>query len=162
MIDWKHYQETFLSVVSETIYEGKNNFFSEKICKPLVNLHPFIVMSTPYTLRKLQNNISYTSQKTTIINESFLGNICFGIEENQIDNIKYKISNCEYLEEDFSLIDFNKYNINKDKTVVFFDDHQAGYRRLIEAQQAGFTHIMYDDNYPWPGDNYSLKQTSKK
>ena len=52
--NWKHYQETFLSVVSETIYEGKNNFFSEKICKPLVNLHPFIVMSTPYTLRKLQ------------------------------------------------------------------------------------------------------------
>lgn len=28
--NWKHYQETFLSVVSETIYEGKNNFFSEK------------------------------------------------------------------------------------------------------------------------------------
>ena len=52
--NWKHYQETFLSVVSETIYEGRNNFFSEKICKPLVNLHPFIVMSTPYTLKKLQ------------------------------------------------------------------------------------------------------------
>ena len=52
--NWKHYQETFLSIVSETIYEGRNNFFSEKICKPLVNLHPFIVMSTPYTLRKLQ------------------------------------------------------------------------------------------------------------
>ena len=52
--NWKHYQETFLSVVSETIYEGRNNFFSEKICKPLINLHPFIVMSTPYTLRKLQ------------------------------------------------------------------------------------------------------------
>jgi len=52
--NWKHYQETFLSIVSETIYEGRNNFFSEKICKPLVNLHPFIVMSTPYTLRKLK------------------------------------------------------------------------------------------------------------
>ena len=52
--NWKHYQETFLSVVSETIYEGRNNFFSEKICKPIINLHPFIVMSTPYTLRKLK------------------------------------------------------------------------------------------------------------
>ena len=35
-------------------YEGKNNFFMKKYVNPLVNLHPFIVMSTPYTLRKLQ------------------------------------------------------------------------------------------------------------
>ena len=54
--NWKHYQETFLSIVSETIFSSKteNNFLSEKICKPIINLHPFIVMSTPYTLRKLQ------------------------------------------------------------------------------------------------------------
>jgi|TARA_R100001443_G_scaffold2804_1_gene9275 hypothetical protein len=52
--NWKHYQETFLSIVSETIYEDKSKFFSEKICKPLVNLHPFILMSTPYSLRYLK------------------------------------------------------------------------------------------------------------
>jgi len=52
--NWKHYQETFLSIVSETIYENKSKFFSEKICKPLVNLHPFILMSTPYSLRYLK------------------------------------------------------------------------------------------------------------
>jgi len=52
--NWKHYQETFLSIVSETIYRGRLNFLSEKICKPLINLHPFILMSTPHTLRKLQ------------------------------------------------------------------------------------------------------------
>ena len=52
--DWKHYQETFLSVVSETIYDGRLNFFSEKICKPLINLHPFILMSTPYSLKFLK------------------------------------------------------------------------------------------------------------
>ena len=52
--DWKHYQETFLSIVSETIYGGRLNFFSEKICKPLINLHPFILMSTPYSLKFLK------------------------------------------------------------------------------------------------------------
>ena len=52
--NWKHYQETFLSIVSETIYNGRLNFFSEKICKPLINLHPFIIMSTPYSLKFLK------------------------------------------------------------------------------------------------------------
>ena len=52
--NWEHYQETFLSIISETIYRGRLNFLSEKICKPLINLHPFILMSTPHTLRKLQ------------------------------------------------------------------------------------------------------------
>jgi hypothetical protein len=54
--NWKHYQETFLSIVSETIFtsESENNFFSEKICKPLINLHPFILMSTPFSLHKLK------------------------------------------------------------------------------------------------------------
>ena len=59
--NWKHYQETYLSIVSETLYKsrahkwsGRLNFFSEKICKPLINLHPFILMSTPYSLRKLK------------------------------------------------------------------------------------------------------------
>ena len=52
--DWKHYQETYLSIVSETLYDGKLYFFSEKICKPLINLHPFILMSTPHSLQKLR------------------------------------------------------------------------------------------------------------
>ena len=40
--------------------------------------------------RKLQNNISYTSQKTTVINDTLLKNICFGIEEKNIDYERYK------------------------------------------------------------------------
>ena len=58
--NWKHYQETYLSIVSETIYSPENitpfecMFLSEKICKPLINLHPFILMSTPYSLQKLR------------------------------------------------------------------------------------------------------------
>ena len=48
------YLETFFSVVSETLFEQEAIFLSEKVAKPLLNLHPFIVMSTPYTLKKLR------------------------------------------------------------------------------------------------------------
>lgn len=45
------------------------------------------------------------------------------------------------------------------RTLVFFDDHQAGIRRLEEARQAGFRHYVSDDNYfPGVGDNFALKQ----
>ena len=35
--------------------------------------------------RKLQNNISYTSQKTSVVNDTLIKNICFGIDENEVD-----------------------------------------------------------------------------
>ena len=64
---------------------------------------------------------------------------------------------------DFSDVDWEKVGIDtpakKAATLIYFDDHQSGYRRLLEAQRAGFVHAMYDDGYPWPGDNYALKQT---
>ena len=43
-----------------------------------------------FLIFKLQNNISYTSQKTTVINDTLLKNICFGIEEKNIDYERYK------------------------------------------------------------------------
>ena len=50
---WNHYQETFLSIVSETCFDNNSIYFSEKTIKPLLHMHPFIIMSTPYTLQKL-------------------------------------------------------------------------------------------------------------
>lgn len=65
--------------------------------------------------------------------------------------------------QDFNAIDWNTLGIDSpekfQQSLVYFDDHQSAYRRLVEAQRAGFIHIMYDDGYPWPGDNYALKQT---
>ena len=84
--NWDYYQESFITVVSETIFEPwkkwnypetadeikgpytddlmqtiKNNthlyhniFFSEKILKPIMNLHPFIVFSVPGFLGQLE------------------------------------------------------------------------------------------------------------
>jgi len=55
--NWENYQETFLSVVSETCYDNKKNdclYISEKSLKPIMNLHPFIIFSTPYFLKNLK------------------------------------------------------------------------------------------------------------
>lgn len=47
-------------------------------------------------------------------------------------------------------------------TLIFFDDHQAGVRRTLEAARFGFGHAVFDDNYLPPsligqnGDNFAL------
>ena len=48
------YKETFLSVVTEVLFDHDSIFLSEKILKPIWNLHPFIVASVPFTLKKLK------------------------------------------------------------------------------------------------------------
>ena len=47
------------------------------------------VIENNYLRRKLQNNISYISQKTTVINDTLLKNICFGFKEKEIDIERY-------------------------------------------------------------------------
>mgnify|MGYP004032281571 CR=1 FL=1 len=43
-------------------------------------------------------------------------------------------------------------------TIIFFDDHQSGLRRSVEAARFGFRHVIFDDNYlPFTGDNAALK-----
>jgi len=51
---WEFYEETFLSVVSETLYDNDKLYFTEKICKPIMCLHPFILVTSPHSLKKLQ------------------------------------------------------------------------------------------------------------
>jgi hypothetical protein len=60
--------------------------------------------------------------------------------------------------QDFNKIDWDSLNLDMERTLVFFDDHQSGLRRTVESQERGFIHLVFDDNYP-PGfgDNYSLK-----
>lgn len=47
----------------------------------------------------------------------------------------------------------------EEKTLIFFDDHQAAVHRVQHARQIGFRHVMFDDNYlPSLADNMALKQ----
>ena len=63
------------------------------------------LINNNFLRRKLQNNISYISQKTTVINDTLMKNICFGIEEKDIDIDRYnqtlEISELKDVEQNF-------------------------------------------------------------
>jgi hypothetical protein len=48
------YEETFFSIVNETWTDADSVFLSEKIFKPIVNFHPFLVFGNPGTLAHLR------------------------------------------------------------------------------------------------------------
>lgn len=54
-IDEDSYKTSFVSVVSETLFNDNMDFFSEKIYKPLSVGHPFIINGTPRGLKRLRN-----------------------------------------------------------------------------------------------------------
>ncbi len=71
--------------------------------------------------------------------------------------MEYRSSRAEYFDQDFSSLDWSA--LPKDKTVLFFDDHQNAYERVRTAHELGFKHLMFEDNYPASrGDCYSLKK----
>lgn len=52
-----HYENTYFSIVNETNYFkdlGEGLFLSEKVFKPILRCHPFIIVSRPYSLEKLR------------------------------------------------------------------------------------------------------------
>ncbi len=49
------YIQTYFSVVTETAFDNDKCWFStEKVYRPMLHLHPFIVYGSPYTLRELR------------------------------------------------------------------------------------------------------------
>lgn len=59
---------------------------------------------------------------------------------------------------DFSMVQWHKFNVSPEDSLVLFDDHQSGLRRTLEAVQMGFKHLVFDDNFDGWGDSYSLRQ----
>jgi len=47
-------RNTFVSVVTESLYTERSVFFSEKIYKPIYCAQPFIIVGSPYSLKKLR------------------------------------------------------------------------------------------------------------
>ena len=45
---------------------------------------------------------------------------------------------------DFNKIDWDCLELDKERTLVFLDDHQAQYRRVLEAYARGFRHLYFD------------------
>ena len=48
------YQQCFLQVVTETVYNYPVTFFSEKTSKPLLNKRPFVILGPPRSLENLR------------------------------------------------------------------------------------------------------------
>ena len=46
--------KTFVNIVNESLTHNKTVFFSEKIYKPIYSCQPFILVSSPYSLKKLK------------------------------------------------------------------------------------------------------------
>jgi hypothetical protein len=68
----------------------------------------------------------------------------------------YESPRATYLTDDFARI---SWDAPRDSTLLFFDDHQDELRRVDEARQLGFRHLIFEDNYPpGQGDCFSLKQ----
>jgi hypothetical protein len=63
----------------------------------------------------------------------------------------------DYRTEDFLSTDWSM--LDKENSLVFFDDHQDCIPRLKKCKELGFKKIVIEDNYPWQqGDCYSPKK----
>jgi hypothetical protein len=49
------FQQGFLQIVTETVYDYPAIFYSEKTFKPIVNKRPFVMLGTPGSIKKLQD-----------------------------------------------------------------------------------------------------------
>lgn len=60
-----------------------------------------------------------------------------------------------YVEGDFQFYDWSGENL--ENSLIFFDDHQNSYSRILLAYFFGFKRLIFEDNYlPDSGDFYSL------
>ena len=61
---------------------------------------------------------------------------------------------------DFESVDWHALGVDRGSAlVVFADDGEAGFRRMLEAAALGFRHLFFDRNWPvGDGDSLSLKQ----
>lgn len=89
--DYEYFKNSLLSVVTETIFFPKKTdqeeilsdsiFFSEKVFKPIMMLHPFILLSRPYSLSMLRDRGYQTFNG--IIDESY--------DQEENDNIRLEM-----------------------------------------------------------------------
>ena len=72
-------------------------------------------------------------------------------------NLEYRSPNADYVQSDFSLVDF--LDTDKRSAICFFDDHQDQFQRLLQMRWKGFATAIFEDNYPPNrGDCYSMRK----
>lgn len=96
IVNTKLYEKTFCSICTESHYENGILHFSEKIWKPILNGHPFFLLSSPNALKFLKNNGFKTFDNW--FDESY------DSEEDLYERVKIITKN---------LVRFSKYSINE-------------------------------------------------
>lgn len=127
------------------------------------------LFNTWFSLKKLQPDLVIESGVwkglgTWIIEKAVPSADIISIEIDY-SHLQYKSKNVHYLSDDLTSYDWDKLleinfpQIEKDKIVVFLDDHQNFLERLEFVHRLGIKHILYEDNYPpSQGDTFSPKK----
>jgi hypothetical protein len=84
------YENTFCSLTSETLVSSDVLFFSEKTFKPIYNLHPFLFLGNPFSLKKLKEFGYLTFDKWW--DESYDNEIDYLKRIKKITNVMEEIS----------------------------------------------------------------------
>lgn len=84
------YEKTFISLVSESLVDEDTLFFSEKIWKPIMIGHPFILYGNQHSLKYLKNLGYMTFDKW--VDESYDDELNSDIRSKMVANEIYKLS----------------------------------------------------------------------
>ena len=63
-----------------------------------------------------------------------------------LSKVEYQNSRAHFHQQDWSTFDFGK--VNPEKSIAFFDCHVNHARRMNEASERGFKHVLLDDDPP--------------
>jgi hypothetical protein len=116
----KYYDSTYFSVVTETLfYQGRkleyNGFYSEKTFKPIAHKHPFILLSTPQSLKRLKElgyrtfhpyiDESYDSEENDSTRMLMIVNEIEKLCKMPIEDLQYKMEQCRLIcEHNYNLL----------------------------------------------------------
>ena len=89
-LNLKAHLDTFVNIVTETSHEDNAIFFTEKTFKPIMCAQPFIMVSSPYTLKKLHEHGFKTFSK--FWDESYDEEEDFTKRMEKITDVLYEIA----------------------------------------------------------------------
>jgi hypothetical protein len=90
------YEKSCITILTETMFYEDYNYLSEKIWKPLMHQHPFILLGRPYALKSL-HKLGFKTFNS-IIDESYDNELDDTIRFNMVLNEIFKLNRLTLLE----------------------------------------------------------------
>jgi SAM-dependent methyltransferase len=82
---------------------------------------------------------------STWLIEKALPEVVLGCIDMTFDVLRYRSQKASYSTKDFLATDWSK--LDKENSLIFFDDHQDALARTEAAKKWGFKYLIFDDNY---------------